>query len=791
MQKLFLILILLFIGFAKTKSQDKVAFMQQITRLDEQNDYEEIIRRIDIAFDLDPNDYNMIKILKSIASKYSIDLSSENKNPAVEKPIKNICKNMTVSKNLDVCGVGLKLNYERKEKDNLEYLLRKLNGTNYSEEYFKNELMIMDLIYLDERINPEQYKKIIETTSKHIPEEMIISKLTLNYNTNNEKAVDSTLAFLKTKDAGNYKMRANDILQLDNKKNPALYNKMLKSTIDFISEKGLFTMAGVFFDRSDSLNMNTVISKINEIEANSGDFGDKKFDSIMVNMPMYNGQLSKSSYNKLVTSLTRLSNEKILPKLKSYYQLDNKKMFDKTLTDFLADDNEPEINLLEVFSLDNTVNKDMFKSYVNALIAKKYDVYKTSSESFKEMDPEDLYIVMKIYYYSDQLESGKKISRILLEKVRNSKESEISPRSSIFYAVAALINEQIAKSQILLDMAYGDGDASEKSKLNGELQWWYNQNLSKDFIANCLKVYFNLNLAEKNKEVTETKTETNSETLKAEVELVFDDAELKIDYNMPLDNNIIAVVIGNKKYKSSYIPEVDFADRDSEMFKEYLTKLWGVNDENIIYLENATKTDFELIFGSPVEPNGKLSDFVKDENTRIIIYYSGHGVPDVNENKGYLVTYDCDPYRIKLTGYPLELMYSNLSKLKSSKINIFLDACFSGSTESGMLIKNASPIFLVAENPVISLNGGQIFTSSSGNQISSWYREKGHGLFSYFLMKGLKGEADKNNNKVISNTEINNYLNENVIFTAKKLYGRVQEPKYYGSPDEINVLSIK
>lgn len=771
-------------------SQDKADFMKELFRLDERKDYEEIIRRIDVAFNLDPNDYNMIKILNTIASKYSIDLSSENKSPAIEKSIKNICKNMTISRNFNVCGAGLKLNYERKEKDNLDYLFRKLNGFKYSKEYVINELMIMELINLDERINPEQYKKIIETISNYIPKEMKIS-LNVNYNNNNEKAVDSTLAFLKANGAGNLEILPNDILQMDNKKNPALYNKILKSLIDFISAQGLFLMAGVFFDRSDSLNMNTVISKIDKIEINSSEVEDKTYGDIMDKIPLFNGQLSKNSYNKLVTSIIRFSNKEILSKLKFYYQLDNEKMFRKTLADFQKEDNEDKINLQEIFSIDNTVNRDMFKSYVNALIGKKYEVYKTSFEKFKDMEPEDLYSLMKIYYYSDQVESGKKISRILLDKVRNTKESEISPRLSIFYAIAALISEQTAKSQILLDMAYGDGDASEKAKLNGELQWWYKQNLSKDFISNCLKVYFNLNLAEKIKEKTETKIETNTETVKSDDQIVFDDTELKIEYNMPLDNNIIAVVIGNKKYKSSYIPEVDFADRDAEMFKEYLTKLWGVNDENIIYLENATKTDFELIFGSPIEPNGKLSDFVKDENTRIIIYYSGHGVPDVNENKGYLVTYDCDPYRVKLTGYSLELMYSNLSKLKSSKINIFLDACFSGITESGMLIKNASPIFLVAENPVISLNGGQIFTSSSGNQISSWYREKGHGLFSFFLMKGLKGEADKNNNKIISNTEINNYLNENVIFTAKKLYGRVQEPKYYGSSDEINVLSIK
>jgi len=443
MQKLYLILILLCIGFTNSMSQDKADFMKELFRLDEQKDYEEIIRRIDVAFNLDPNDYNMIKILKTIASKYSIDLSSENKSPAIEKSIKNICKNMTISRNFNVCGAGLKLNYERKEKDNLDYLFRKLNGFKYSKEYVINELMIMELINLDERINPEQYKKIIETISKYIPKEMKIS-LNVNYNNNNEKAVDSTLAFLKANGAGNLEILPNDILQMDNKKNPALYNKILKSLIDFISDQGLFLMAGGVFDRSDSLNMNTVISKIDKIEINSSEAEDKTFGDIMDKIPLFNGQLSKNSYNKLVTSIIKFSNKEKLSKLKIYYQLDNEKMFRKTLADFQKEDNEDKINLQEIFSIDNTVNGDMFKSYVNALIGKKYEVYKTSFEKFKDMETEDLYSLMKIYYYSDQVESGKKISRILLDKVRNTKmNKQQSPR---FFLIWLMVMEMRVKS---------------------------------------------------------------------------------------------------------------------------------------------------------------------------------------------------------------------------------------------------------------------------------------------------------------------------------------------------------
>ncbi len=109
-----------------------------------------------------------------------------------------------------------------------------------------------------------------------------------------------------------------------------------------------------------------------------------------------------------------------------------------------------------------------------------------------------------------------------------------------------------------------------------------------------------------------------------------------------------------------------------------------------------------------------------------------------------------------------------------------LDACFSGASDAGMVIQQASPIFITVENPAANLTNGVVLTSSSGDQISSWYREKGHGLFTYYFLKGIKGEADRDNDEQVTSMEIYGYLMENVPYLARRKFNREQTPQLLG-----------
>ena len=75
-----------------------------------------------------------------------------------------------------------------------------------------------------------------------------------------------------------------------------------------------------------------------------------------------------------------------------------------------------------------------------------------------------------------------------------------------------------------------------------------------------------------------------------------------------------------------------------------------------------------------------------------------------------------------------------------------------------MLIKNASPLFVTVENSLIAKENTVFFTASRADQVSNWYPEKKHGLFTYFFLRGLQGEADQDKDGSLTVREMGQYL---------------------------------
>ena len=255
------------------------------------------------------------------------------------------------------------------------------------------------------------------------------------------------------------------------------------------------------------------------------------------------------------------------------------------------------------------------------------------------------------------------------------------------------------------------------------------------------------------------------------------------------NQDAIAVVIGIEDYQ--YAPTVQFAYNDADIFRQYLIHTFGIPKENIYFKTNerATKGEFEKIFSE----NGWISRRAVPGKTKVFVFYAGHGAPDLETQRPYLIPYDIDP-NYAHTGFLLEDIYKSLGSLEVESIMMFIDACFSGATREGeALLADARPVNISVENPVIASNM-YIFTSASGNQISSAYSEKQHGLFSYFLLKGLSGEADLNKDNDITVEELYNYISVNVSETGGFL-DREQNPLLLPRLDNIgdrkNMVIIK
>lgn len=253
----------------------------------------------------------------------------------------------------------------------------------------------------------------------------------------------------------------------------------------------------------------------------------------------------------------------------------------------------------------------------------------------------------------------------------------------------------------------------------------------------------------------------------------------------------IAIIIGNKSYGNSSLPQVKFADKDAAVMKQYLIDALGYDENNIIFIKDATHIDFVKYFGDSSDYKGILYNRVRRDRSDIFIYYVGHGAPDTNTHKAYLVPADADPAIIKFTGYSLDTLYENLSKISADKniksITMVIDSCFSGGSQEGMIIQDASPIFIETSSPLLSMKNTVIFSSSRGNQISSWYPEKRHSLFTYFFLKDLKDAIEQGKNMTAGDLEKALLSSDGVNDFAWRLYNREQEPQVIGDKNIVLV----
>jgi len=245
--------------------------------------------------------------------------------------------------------------------------------------------------------------------------------------------------------------------------------------------------------------------------------------------------------------------------------------------------------------------------------------------------------------------------------------------------------------------------------------------------------------------------------------------------SIPKRPDDIAVIIGNANYEKQGkdIPNVNPSYADAEGIKQYFMQALGVKEGNIIYLKDATGSQLLTVFGNQNTHKGQLFNWVKPNVSNVYVYYAGHGVPGGDKGNAYLVPTDANSQSIGLSGYPLEILYSNLGKLSAKSITVIIEACFSGASQAGNLFANSSPIVITAKKTMIPKNV-KVISAGAVDQMASWEQDNSHGLFTKYFLKAMSGEGDKNNDGKVSDTELKNYLGETMTYYARRYYGRDQ-----------------
>lgn len=206
-----------------------------------------------------------------------------------------------------------------------------------------------------------------------------------------------------------------------------------------------------------------------------------------------------------------------------------------------------------------------------------------------------------------------------------------------------------------------------------------------------------------------------------------------LDENIPVSgtkaNNTFVIAIGNENYQ--LVPSVSFAENDMEVFCKYCQKTLGVPISNIRKYKDAT-------FGVMLSAISDLKDIAEAYNgdINVLFYYAGHGFPDEKSHNAYLLPVDADGKQPEVC-FPISRLYSELAALKSKSTVVFMDACFSGSQRGDGMLASARGVAIKAKEEMLHGNL-VVFSAASGDETAYPYREKGHGMFTYFLLKKLQ-----------------------------------------------------
>jgi hypothetical protein len=242
------------------------------------------------------------------------------------------------------------------------------------------------------------------------------------------------------------------------------------------------------------------------------------------------------------------------------------------------------------------------------------------------------------------------------------------------------------------------------------------------------------------------------------------------DYRNP---HRYALIFGNEDYKRyqrglTEEQNVDFARLDAYIFKQYALKIFGIPEKNIIFKFDAKKHEMENAINQLI-----IKAENESGNAELLFYYAGHGFPD-NEKKSCLIPVDINGSHVN-EGIRLIDLYKKLTQHPSKRVIVFLDACFTGGARNKGLQK-ARDLEVVPADDLLSGNIF-VFAATSEKQRSMIYKEKGHGMFTYFVLKKLRETEG-----FITYNSLINYVIENVKNQVVSNYEMDQIP-------EINISS--
>jgi hypothetical protein len=225
---------------------------------------------------------------------------------------------------------------------------------------------------------------------------------------------------------------------------------------------------------------------------------------------------------------------------------------------------------------------------------------------------------------------------------------------------------------------------------------------------------------------------------------------------------IWVVSIGIDKYQDPRIPHLKFATRDAIAFTEYMKRNNQIQDDQIFLMinEDATLRKLKSILGGEIRRRGTKNDTV-------FIFFAGHGAPERDPNspdgdglEKYILPNDADPNDLYATALPMKEISEIFNRIAAERVIFISDSCYSGAA-GGRTFSIAQHRTNLSDNFLdrISQGKGRVILSASGaNEPAREDDRLKHGIFTYYLLEGLREAADTDKDGLVTVDEIYIYL---------------------------------
>jgi hypothetical protein len=262
---------------------------------------------------------------------------------------------------------------------------------------------------------------------------------------------------------------------------------------------------------------------------------------------------------------------------------------------------------------------------------------------------------------------------------------------------------------------------------------------------------------------------------------------LQIRY-APTRRTVWAVIVGINDYPR--LPKLKYAVNDAREFQRLLVEKNRVPAENITLLvdDQANLTNLRSVLGTQLKEIAGKDDMV-------VIFFAGHGAAEIDASSAegdglekYLMTWEANPRDLYSTAMPMVEVARILNRIRSERLIFIADACYSGAS-GGRTVGTGRIRSQISDTFLDRLAGGRgkvIISASAANEVSVEKDELRHGVFTYYLLEGLRGAADTDNDGTVTVDEVYQYVSEKV----PRATGQEQHPVKKGAVEGSVVISL-